>query len=125
MSVRAMPSPKNTNVERRFIVDRRPTAAYDVKGGLSDGLSDEVVMRVIERLREKLSDDVFAQVCTALEVDDPYMSMDDEGGPPAFRGRPTPGGKILGEDARRHPAMDAKRSFAERFPNAARIKVSP
>jgi len=113
-----MPSPRGTNRACRFIIDRTLTgAAYDAKP--QD--NDVAMLELVEFLRGKLSEGDLGEFCRLAGID-PGVTMDS---PEPFRGMPTPGGGKFGEDARRRrPAMDAKSSFEQRFPHAARIKIS-
>lgn len=146
--LKAMPSPKGTNLDRRFIIDRsRPSAAYDA------ALSDESALKLLEFLRGKLSDEDLSDFCKLAGVD-AGVSMDD--GPEPFPGMPLRGGGKFGQDIlsaalRGRMGQDAKalavsdrysveakqrilstrssssvdsESFAARFPHAARIGVS-
>lgn len=111
--LKAMPSPKGTNHDRRFIIDRsRPTAAYDA------ALSDEGALALLNFLKTKLSDEDFRQACSLAGVD-PHMSMDDDvGGPEPFRGMPLRGGEKFGQDEKSGGLSAATRAAM------ARIKVS-
>ena len=109
MTLRPMPSPKGTNLAKLFL-PANPKGAYDA------ALPDDAKAALLEFLRDKLSTEDLATFAKMLGAD-PEAAMDDEGGPEPFPGMPqTGGGK----------AMDSRlRSFAERFPNAARIRVQP
>lgn len=75
---------------------------------------------LLEFLRSKLSPEDYARVSEMLGAD-PGEAMDE---PNPFPGRPRPGGAM---DARRRtrPLTAAEQAhFEERFPHAAKIKVS-
>lgn len=108
MALRPMPSPRDTNLAKLFL-PANPKAAYDA------ALPEDAKAALLEFLRDKLSTEDHAAFAKMLEADTD-AAMDD-GGPEPFAGMPLPGGG---------KAMDSRRrSFAERYPNAARIKVSP
>jgi hypothetical protein len=102
----AMPSPRGTNYARLF-VSTSPRGAYDAMP--ADGGAE-----LVEFLRGKLSDADLAEFCKMAGID-AGMSMDE---PVPFKGMPQPGGGKFGEDSRQ------RASFAQRFPHAAKIKVS-
>jgi hypothetical protein len=107
----AMPSPLGTNHARLFL---NPRGAYDAMP--ADGGAE-----LVEFLRGKLSDADLAEFCKMAGID-ASMSMDE---PIPFKGLPQPGGGKFGEDSRRRPHSAAESaSFAQRFPHAAKIKVS-
>lgn len=89
-----MPSPRNTNRERRFIADRTAKAAYDA----APVLSDESALELLQFLQGKLSDADLGEFCRLAGID-PGQAMDDsDDQPPPFEGRPQRGG--FGQDAR-------------------------
>jgi hypothetical protein len=101
-----MPSPRGSNRARLF-VDRNPRGAYDEKMSEADGSS------LVAFLTDKLSPEDLAEFCKMAGID-AGAAMDE---PADFEGKPKVGGG-MGQDAR-HRA-----SFAQRFPHAAKIKVS-
>jgi hypothetical protein len=108
-----MPSPHGTNHARLFV---NPRGAYDA------ALPEDAAAELITFLTGKLSDADLAEFCKLAGIDQ-GVTMDE---PVPFKGMPQPGGGKFGEDSRRrrpHSAAESA-SFAERFPHAARIKVS-
>ena len=111
----AMPSPRGTNHARLFITGN-PTGAYDEKTEAGESL--------VEFLRSKLSPEDFTEFCRLAKIDDDAAAMDDD--------LPMPKTDAQAQDqARARLAMrvarlpdEATKSFAERFPGAAKIKVS-
>jgi hypothetical protein len=102
----AMPSPRGTNHARLF-VSASPRGAYDA-------MPDDGGAELVEFLRGKLSDADLAEFCKMAGID-AGVTMDE---PVPFKGMPQPGGSKFGEDSWK------RASFAERFPHAAKIKVS-
>jgi hypothetical protein len=102
------------------------SAAYDSALPRRDQDPDDpdVMDRVMQFLQTRLDPGDFADLCELIgveppppvedpEPDDQHVAREAQDHPPPFRGRPRAGG-----------AMDAAaRSFAKRFPNAARIGV--
>lgn len=104
--LRPMPSPRGTNVARRYIVDR------SLRGAAYDEAPKDAMLELLEFLRGKLSDSDLGKFCEMAGIDGGTAMDDERGGPVPFKGMPQRGGT----------AMDAK-SFAELYPHAARIKV--
>ncbi len=82
-------------------------------------LSDEAVSEFIEFLESKLVPEDFASLKKMLansqqSDEDESEAANDE--PPDFKGKPKPGGTMVAADAR-------GKSYAEMWPEAARIKV--
>jgi hypothetical protein len=148
----ALPSPNGTNHEKLFLTItnadgsrfRNPQGAYDsnrrryARDEYENGslIDPDIVKKIIAHCRDAgLSEDVIGQLATlmsggTLDGDEPLDRVNlpsDE--PPPFEGRPSPGGKLVGDRAlarrvRRSLAEDAVRTgkdFAERFPSADRI----
>lgn len=110
----AMPSPRGTNYARLF-VNRSPAGAYDA------AMPEDAAAEILTFLTGKLSDADLAEFCKLAGID-AGITMDE---PVPFKGMPQPGGGKFGQDARRRPHSAAESaSFAERFPHAAKIKVS-
>lgn len=108
-----MPSPRGTNHARLFV---NPRGAYDA--ALPEGAAAEL----LAFLQGKLSEADLAEFCKMAGIDS-GVTMDE---PADFTGKPAVGGGKFGEDSRRrrpHTAAESA-SFAERFPHAAKIKVS-
>ena len=85
-----------------------------------DDLQPDSTIDLLEFLRDKLSPEDHATFAKMLGAD-PGEAMDE---PNPFPGRPRPGGAM---DARRRTkplTADEQSNFAERFPHAAKIKVS-
>lgn len=113
-----MPSPRGTNHAGLFITAASPRAAYDA------ALSEASGAELYAFLSGKLSEEELAQFCKLAGID-AGLGMDN---PEPFKGMPQPGGKIFGQDGRLIPgAMQSAKEvdFHRRFPNAARIRVSP
>lgn len=121
MSIRAMPSPRGTNREKRFIVDRSG-AAYDA------ALTDEAALELLEFLRGKLSDRDLDEFCRLARID-AGEAMDDEHELEKRMPRPTTNEQAQDQARARLAARVARqpvavqKSYAERWPNAAKIKV--
>jgi hypothetical protein len=82
-------------------------------------LSDEAVEEFVEFLENKLAPEDFTSLKEMLAKsqqsdEDETETAKDE--PPPFKGQPKTGGTMLAGDAR-------GQSYADRFPDAARIKV--
>ena len=58
--LKPMPSPRGTNREHRFIIDRSPRAAYDA------AISDETAIELLEFVRDKLSPEDHAKLAEML-----------------------------------------------------------
>lgn len=124
-----MPSPRGTNHAKLFLRARGPVAAYDSRRGLAAdaALSDEKKGAILDFLAGKLSSDDIMSVKAMLSGERAY----DE--PPDFPGKPKVGGGMTALDRlpsslrrevidRTLSARDSRaKSFAERFPDAARI----
>jgi hypothetical protein len=112
---RPMPSPRGTNRAGLFLVTN-PRGAYDA------ALSEASGAQLVAFLTSKLSEEDLAEFCKLAGID-AGLGMDN---PEPFNGMPRPGGGKFGQDARYRRPMTAAQeaSFAERFPHAARIKVS-
>jgi hypothetical protein len=118
---KAMPSPRGTNHARLFI-NSNPRAAYD-----EAPLSEEAATALMLFLKERLSDSDFAEaVRLGKGILDDAQAMDE---PEPFKDMPRTNEQAadqararLALRAARLPAADVK-SFAERFPGAARIRV--
>jgi len=106
-----MPSPRGTNHAGLFIT-ANPRGAYDA------ALPESVGAELHAFLQGKLSEEDLAEFCKLAGID-AGLGMDE---PEPFNGRPTPGGKPLGEDAaRRRPAGLSGRALA----HLRSIKVNP
>lgn len=131
--------PAKNGLFRRIWLKPKMGAAYDSAAGLRD---EEVATRRGDRARDRrgrdegeeggtgeflrklaceLSAEEWAALGRRLRDEDADRAEDE---PPPFKGRPRPSGAM---DARRRLASDASpsSSFAERFPEAARIKAAP
>jgi hypothetical protein len=120
--VRPMPSPRGTNAEGRYLVFRTPMqlsgrgAAYDAARDAEEDAELEKLRKVMDFLQTRLEPGDLDIVMKMLEpayeftsedgeVESPISTTGDQ--PPPFKGRPTPGGKPLGQDALRKLAFDA------------------
>ena len=123
--MRSMPSPTGKNLARLTLPDTFPSvsgplAAYDEKTEAGESL--------VEFLRSKLSPEDFTEFCRLAKIDDDAAAMDDER---ELERMPTPRTNEQAQDqARARLAMRiarqgdvAAKSFAERFPGAAKIRV--
>ena len=116
------PSPKGTNLEKLFYSN--PRGAYD------EALSDEAATALMLFLKERLSESDFAEaVRLGKGVLDDGAAMDDER--ELDERMPTPRTTEQAADQARarlgvriaRQGDVAAKSFAERFPGAAKIKV--
>ena len=117
-----MPSPRGTNRAGLFL-NSNPRAAYDA------ALSEESAAELLAFLQGKLSEEDLSRFCAMAGIDQ-GMTMDDEG--ELATRLPTPRtneqaqdqrGALLAARVARQP-IAVQRSFADRFPHAAKIKVS-
>ncbi len=121
-----MPSPFGTNRAGLFINSDLRGAAYDAAAALSE----ESAAELLAFLQGKLTDVDLAAFCKMAGIIDQGMTMDDED--ELAKRLPTPRTNAQAQDQRgallaarvaRQP-IAVQRSFAERFPHAAKIKVS-
>ena len=127
--MRQMPSPTSRNACRLFLPDTFPKVAGPLAAYDEAPLSEEAATALMLFLKERLSDSDFAEaVRLGKGILDDAQAM-DEPGPTPFGGMPTTNAQAMDQRraalalrVARLPAA-ATKSFNERFPGAAKIRV--